>query len=124
MCAGAYGWPISIAQAMHHCAVKFPDVAGTVIHLLMDFLSDSNSVSALDVIVFVREILETNPKLHDTVLERLLDNFGQISSLRVSSCALWIFGECVPRPPPPPRLPPPPNSRTPPVPASRPGQRG
>lgn len=78
---------------MHHCAVKFPDVAGTVIHLLMDFLSNSNAASALDVIVFVREILETNPKLHDTVLERLFDNFAQIQSLRVCSCALWIFGE-------------------------------
>lgn len=85
--------PYRLAQAMHHCAVKFPDVAGTVIHLLMDFLSNSNAASALDVIVFVREILETNPKLHDTVLERLFDNFGQIQSLRVCSCALWIFGE-------------------------------
>ncbi len=80
---------------MHHCAVKFPDVAGTVIHLLMDFLSNSSAASALDVIVFVREILETNPKLHDTVLERLFDNFSQIQSLRVCSCALWIFGEYV-----------------------------
>lgn len=29
-----------LVQAIHSCAVKFPDVAGTVVHLLMDFLGD------------------------------------------------------------------------------------
>ena len=50
-------------QAIHSCAVKFPDVAANVIHLLMDFLGDTNTASALDVIFFVREIMETNAKV-------------------------------------------------------------
>lgn len=50
-------------QAIHSCAVKFPDIAANVIHLLMDFLGDSNTASALDVVFFVREIMETNPKV-------------------------------------------------------------
>ena len=55
-------------QAIHSCAIKFPDVAASVVQILMDFLGDSNVASALDVIFFVREIMETNPKLRGQVL--------------------------------------------------------
>ncbi|XP_068657740.1 coatomer subunit beta-1-like [Aristolochia californica] len=82
-----------LVQAIHSCAIKFPEVASTVVHLLMDFLGDSNVASALDVIVFVREIIETNPKLRVSIITRLLDTFYQIRAARVCSCALWIIGE-------------------------------
>ena len=82
-----------LVQAIHSCAVKFPDVAGNVIHLLMDFLGDTNTASALDVVFFVREIMETNKKLRASILERLLDSYNQIRSSRVCSCTLWIIGE-------------------------------
>lgn len=45
-------------QAIHSCAVRFPDVAASVLHLLCDFLSDTNTASALDVIYFIREIIQ------------------------------------------------------------------
>jgi coatomer subunit beta len=67
-----------LVAAIHSCAVKFPDVAASVIHLLMDFLGDANTASALDVVFFVREIMETNAKLRPTVLDRLRDTFYQI----------------------------------------------
>jgi coatomer subunit beta len=73
--------------------VKFPDVAGSVVHLLMDFLGDANTASALDVVFFVREIIETNAKLREGIMARLLDCFYQIRSSRVCACALWIIGE-------------------------------
>ncbi|XP_047315302.1 coatomer subunit beta-1-like [Impatiens glandulifera] len=82
-----------LVQAIHSCAIKFPEVASTVVHLLMDFLGDTNVASALDVIVFVREIIETNPKLRVSIITRLLDTFYQIRAARVCSCALWIIGE-------------------------------
>lgn len=82
-----------LVQAIHTCAVKFPDVAASVVHLLMDFLGDANTASALDVIYFVREIIETNAKLRESILQRLLDCFYQIRSSRVCACALWIIGE-------------------------------
>lgn len=82
-----------LVQAIHACALKFPEVASTVVHLLMDFLGDSNVASALDVVFFVREITETNPKLRESIMFRLLDTFYQIRSSRVCSCALWIIGE-------------------------------
>lgn len=50
-----------LVSAMHTCAARFPDVAGSVLHLLMDFLTDANAAPALDVIFFVREIIEVRP---------------------------------------------------------------
>ncbi|KAK1403711.1 Coatomer subunit beta [Heracleum sosnowskyi] len=82
-----------LVQAIHTCAIKFPEVASTVVHLLMDFLGDSNVASALDVVIFVREITESNPMLRVSIITRLLDTFYQIRAARVCSCALWIIGE-------------------------------
>ncbi|XP_010246790.1 PREDICTED: coatomer subunit beta-1-like [Nelumbo nucifera] len=82
-----------LVQAIHTCAIKFPEVASTVVHLLMDFLGDSNVSSAMDVVVFVREIIATNPKLRVSIIMRLLDTFYQIRATRVCACALWIIGE-------------------------------
>ncbi|KAL5727252.1 hypothetical protein ACHQM5_000469 [Ranunculus cassubicifolius] len=82
-----------LVQSIHSCAIKFPNVASTVVHLLMDFLGDSNVASAMDVVVFVREIIETNPKLRVSIITRLLDTFYQIRAARVCSCALWIMAE-------------------------------
>ncbi|KAJ8421241.1 hypothetical protein Cgig2_028191 [Carnegiea gigantea] len=82
-----------LVQAIHTCAMKFPEVASTVVHVLMDFLGDTNVASAMDVVVFVREIIETNPKLRVSIITRLLDTFYQIRAARVCSCALWIIGE-------------------------------
>ncbi|KAG6739130.1 hypothetical protein POTOM_056716 [Populus tomentosa] len=82
-----------LIQAIHSCAIKFPEVASTVVHLLMDFLGDNNVASAIDVAIFVREIIETNPKLRVSIITRLLDTFYQIRAARVCCCALWIIGE-------------------------------
>ncbi|KAK2969952.1 hypothetical protein RJ640_008292 [Escallonia rubra] len=81
-----------LVEAIHSCAVKYPEVAGSVVHLLMDFLGDSNVDLATDVVVFVREIAETNPTLRAYVVQRLLDKLDQICTVRVCSCALWIIG--------------------------------
>jgi coatomer subunit beta len=53
-------------------------VASNVVHLLMDFLGDSSTSAALDVVFFVREMCETHPALVPSVLERLRDNFPTI----------------------------------------------
>ncbi|CAN8301610.1 unnamed protein product [Cochlearia groenlandica] len=82
-----------LVQAIHTCAVKFPEVAGAVVHLLMDFLGDTNVASALDVAVFVREIIESNLKLRVSIITRLLDTFYQIRAAKVFPFALWIVGE-------------------------------
>ncbi|ABO95545.1 predicted protein [Ostreococcus lucimarinus CCE9901] len=82
-----------LVQAIHKCALKFPEVAGSVIYLLMDFLSDANSGSSADVAYFVREIAFTNKSLRPGIIEHLLDLFSTIRSSRVCATALWIIGE-------------------------------
>jgi coatomer subunit beta len=82
-----------LVRAIHQCAVRFPDVAASVLHLLMDFLSDPNAASALDVAHFIREIAETNPKLHDSIVERLMDTFPAVRLSRVAACLLWVISE-------------------------------
>ena len=41
-----------LVRTLHSISVRFPDVAPTIIPLLMDFLSDSNELAALDVMNF------------------------------------------------------------------------
>ncbi|KAI9084510.1 hypothetical protein K1719_033498 [Acacia pycnantha] len=61
----------------------------------MDYLGYENWDLVMDVVVFVREIIETNPKLRDSIVTRLLGTFNQIraTSARACTCALWIIGE-------------------------------
>jgi len=46
-----------LIQSIHSCAIKFSEVAASVVHVLMEFLGDSNNPSAVDVIAFVRYAL-------------------------------------------------------------------
>jgi coatomer subunit beta len=83
-----------LVHAIHTCAVKFPDVAATVVHLLLEFLGDDGaSASAADVLQFVREVIETYPDLRGSIVAKLVDQLDQISSSRVLRATLWIIGE-------------------------------
>lgn len=79
-----------LIQAIHACAVKFPDVANHVVHLLMEFL---NSDGAMDVILFVRAMCESYPDLRASILQKLLVAFPDIALAKVYRVALWILGE-------------------------------
>ena len=59
----------------------------------MEFLSDSNNPSAVDVIAFVREVVEKFPNLRSDITENLLDNLLEMKSGKVFRGALWIIGE-------------------------------
>ena len=43
-----------LIQSIHICAIKFSEVAASVVHAMMEFLGDSNNSAAVDVIAFVR----------------------------------------------------------------------
>ena len=47
--------------------------------------------SAVDVILFMREIMQKQPDLREEALNKLLTMFPSISSPRVLRIALWIF---------------------------------
>jgi coatomer subunit beta len=76
-------------------AIKFSEVAASVVHALMDFLGDSNNPSALDVVAFVREVVEKFPFLRPTITEKLTATLGSIKSGKVFRGVLWILGEYV-----------------------------
>lgn len=82
-----------LIQSIHSCAIKFSEVASNVVHVLMEFLGDSNNPSAVDVISFVREVVEKFPDLRSSIVEKLLRTFTEIKSGKVFRGALWIVGE-------------------------------
>ena len=46
-----------LVRTLHTACIKFPDVSTTVVPLLMEFLSDTNELAAMDVLIFVREAM-------------------------------------------------------------------
>jgi len=82
-----------LVRTLHQCSVKFPDVAQTIIPVLIEFLSDKNELAAADVLVFVREAIQRFPQLSDTILSKLLETFPAIKASKIHRAALWILGE-------------------------------
>ncbi|KAJ3331044.1 coatomer subunit beta [Blyttiomyces sp. JEL0837] len=82
-----------LVHAIHSCAIKFSEVAANVVHVLMEFLGDSSGASAVDVVAFVREVMEKFPHLRSGIIERLLESFTEMKTGRVFRGALWIIGE-------------------------------
>ena len=99
--AGAAGTMKSVTDAyrkvlmetMHQCAVKFPDVVSTVVHLLINYLGDENASAAADVAAFVREIVHEYPALRDGILTKMLDSFADIRSSDVFRTCVWVLGD-------------------------------
>jgi coatomer subunit beta len=79
-----------LIKAIHGCATRFPHVAELVVHTLMDFLS---SEGAMQVVVFVRAIMEQYPDLRPSIMQKLLMTMDQVSSRNVMCVCLWILGE-------------------------------
>ncbi|KAK4705492.1 coatomer subunit beta, partial [Phenoliferia sp. Uapishka_3] len=82
-----------LIQTIHTTAIKHSEVAQNVVHVLMEFLGDPNNASAVDVIAFVREVVEKFPELRSGIVEKLLSTFNEIKSGKVFRGALWIVGE-------------------------------
>lgn len=59
----------------------------------MEFLGDANNASAVDVIAFVREVVEKFPLLRSSIVDKLLATMAEIKSGKVFRGALWIVGE-------------------------------
>mmetsp|Transcript_36927 Transcript_36927/g.110616 ORF Transcript_36927/g.110616 Transcript_36927/m.110616 type:complete len:977 (-) Transcript_36927:120-3050(-) len=79
-----------LIRAIHGCAVRFPDVAESVVHTLMDFLSTDGG---MQVIIFVRAIVEQYPDLRSALITKLLTTLEDISNSNVMCVCLWILGE-------------------------------
>ncbi|CEJ92189.1 Putative Coatomer subunit beta [[Torrubiella] hemipterigena] len=82
-----------LIHSIHQCAIKFSEVAASVVELLMDFISDFNNASAVDVINFVKEVVEKFPELRPTIVERLVSTLEEVRAGKVYRGILWIIGE-------------------------------
>ncbi|KAF1817460.1 coatomer subunit beta-like protein [Eremomyces bilateralis CBS 781.70] len=82
-----------LIHAIHHCAIKFSEVAASVVDSLMEFIADFNNASAVDVISFVKEVVERFPKLRPTIMERLVSTLAEVRAGKVYRGVLWIVGE-------------------------------
>ena len=82
-----------LVQTIHSCAIKFSLVAANVVHVLMEFIGDSGSTSAVDVVSFVRQVMEKFPLLRHGILTRLNENLAEMKTGRVFRGAFWIIGE-------------------------------
>lgn len=79
-----------LIRAIHACAVKFPHVAESVVHTLMDFLSGDGG---MQVVIFVRAIVEQYPELRPALIAKLLSTMDDVTASSVMCVCLWILGE-------------------------------
>mmetsp|Transcript_198 Transcript_198/g.520 ORF Transcript_198/g.520 Transcript_198/m.520 type:complete len:948 (-) Transcript_198:1112-3955(-) len=80
----------SLVRAIHHCVVRHPQVANQILQVLSDYVIEAGP-SAVDVILFMREVMQKQPELREDALTKLLTMFPSIASPRVLRIALWIF---------------------------------
>lgn len=82
-----------LIHTIHQCAIKFSEVAASVVELLMDFIADFNNASAVDVINFVKEVVEKFPNLRSTIVKRLVSTLSEVRAGKVYRGIMWIIGE-------------------------------
>lgn len=82
-----------LIRSLHQMSIKFPDTADHIIPVVVDFLSDTNELAASDVLVFVREIIHKFPNSKQLLLQRLLEIYSSIKSVKILRGTLWILGE-------------------------------
>ncbi|CCX06881.1 adaptin N terminal region-domain-containing protein [Pyronema domesticum] len=82
-----------LIHAIHSCTIKSPEAASSAVSLLIDYLSEFNSASSVDVIAFVKEVVERFPALRPSIVERLMNTLTEVRSAKVYRSVLWIIGE-------------------------------
>ncbi|KXJ91645.1 adaptin N terminal region-domain-containing protein [Microdochium bolleyi] len=82
-----------LIHSIHQCAIKFSEVAASVVDLLMDFIADFSNSSAVDVINFVKEVVEKFPSLRPSIVARLVATLGEVRAGKVYRGIIWIVGE-------------------------------
>ncbi|XP_065179179.1 coatomer subunit beta-like [Sycon ciliatum] len=82
-----------LVKSLHRCSIKYPEVAPQVIPLLVEFLSDCDKVSAMSVLEFVREVVQTHESLRLMATQKVMDFLPLIKDGPTVRAALWILGE-------------------------------
>ncbi|KAK2750311.1 coatomer subunit beta [Myotisia sp. PD_48] len=82
-----------LIQTIHQIAIRFSEIAASVVDLLMDFIADFKNSSAVDVISFVKEVVEKFPELRPSIVERLVSTLSEVRTSKVYRGVLWVVGE-------------------------------
>lgn len=82
-----------LVRGLHSLSIKFPDIASSIIPIVVEFLSDTNEMAARDVLTFVREIIHKFHNLKELLLQKLLEILPNIKSIKIMRGTLWILGE-------------------------------
>ncbi|KYQ91924.1 coatomer protein complex beta subunit [Tieghemostelium lacteum] len=82
-----------LIRTIHVSSLKYPDTLGNVVPLLMEYLGDSYLPSAVDVIMFVREVVEQFEVLRPTIINKLIETLSTIKISKVYRVATWSISE-------------------------------
>ena len=82
-----------LVNALHRCAVKFPEVVAAVTQVLLNYIGDDNNEFSLSVTNYIREIVEEYPQVREDVVLKLSSTFDDIRASDVYRVALWVLGE-------------------------------
>eukprot|EP00921_Rhytidocystis_pertsovi_P004053 GHVQ01006993.1.p1 GENE.GHVQ01006993.1~~GHVQ01006993.1.p1 ORF type:complete len:1006 (-),score=118.11 GHVQ01006993.1:766-3783(-) len=82
-----------LIRGIHTSCSKFPEVAQSVMHLLMDFLAEADTTTSTEVVMFVRELVARYPSMRPTVMSRIVEALHEIQQSRVVRVCLWTLGE-------------------------------
>ncbi|WBW70617.1 coatomer beta subunit [Schizosaccharomyces osmophilus] len=83
----------ALTEAIHHCAIIFPQTAATAIQYLLSHISDFQSKSASSVLSFVKEVMEKFPELRSANLTKLLLSLKEFRAGKIFRGVVWIAGE-------------------------------
>eukprot|EP00940_MAST-03C_sp_MAST-3C-sp2_P000459 g459.t1 len=89
---GSAEYRTQLVHAIYSCAEKFPPVAGTVVRVLVEHLGGGGS-DGTAVAHFVRDILETYPKLRAEIIEKVIEMLPLFKEVSVLEVVFWILGE-------------------------------
>ena len=82
-----------LIRSLHQLSIKFPDVSSSIIPVIIEFLSDANELAASDVLVFIREVIHKYANMKDLVIQKLLEVFSSIKSIKILRGTIWLLGE-------------------------------
>ncbi|CUG86806.1 coatamer beta subunit, putative [Bodo saltans] len=80
-----------IVKGIHKTVMKHTSVAASVVPVLMDYICEPGA-SSYDVIIFIREVMQSQSELRADLLSRMSNSFQMISSPKVMRAVLWLFG--------------------------------
>jgi coatomer subunit beta len=83
----------TLISAIHSIAIKFHEIASSVVDLLLEFIGELNTTAASEVIAFIKQVIDRYPDLRTNIVNRLLVSLANVKSGKVYRGSLWILGE-------------------------------